>query len=290
MKTKSPEQVAGQSVEPRVIPIAASPTMMVAAPPAVKGERAKKEGPGIYGVETAPENVPDRSFTPIVSWFRFALSNLVTSRLGASRQVTYRFAAAIGAVSLCVYLAITWHRIGAAPGSQTRNSVPQLNSPHRSSSAPKPTPGAMNLPTTPELPTEAIADQEDSVEPSQERVASSIATTQQMMKTERGSRVPTARVARSRGRSHVAAFSRVPTSRSSRRTTLVPGSRGASARSAKSYFKLADQQLHRGNYAAAAANYKRAWRIEEHIAAAKGRRARARLTMQAKNENLAHQR
>jgi len=290
MKTKSPEQVAGQSVEPRVIPIAASPTMMVAAPPAVKGERAKKEGPGIYGVETAPENVPDRSFTPIVSWFRFALSNLVASRLGASRQVTYRFAAAIGALSLCLYLAIAWHRIGAAPGSQTRNSVPQLNSPHRSSSAPKPTPGAMNLPTTPELPTEAIADQEDSVEPWPERVASSIATTHQMMKTERGSRVPTARVARSRGRSHVAAFSRVPTSRSNRRTTLAPGSRGASARSAKSYFKLADQQLHRGNYAAAAANYKRAWRIEEHIAAAKGRRARARMTMQAKNENLDHQR
>jgi len=335
MKTKSPEQVAGQSVEPRVIPIAASPTMMVAGPSAVKGEKAKKDGAGIDRVETAPENVPDRSFTPIVSWFRFALSNLVTSRLGASRQVTYRFAAAIGALSLCLYLAIAWHRIGAAPGSQTRNSVPQLNSPHRSSSAPKPTPGAMNLPTTPELPTEAIADQEDavepsparvasfppdspsaptqtpgamntpttpelpteaiadqedSVEPSPERVASSIATTQQMMKTERGSRVPTARVARSRGRSHVAAFSRVPTSRSNRRTTLAPGSRGASARSARSYFKLADQQLHRGNYAAAAANYKRAWRIEEHIAAAKGRRARARLTMQAKNENIVHQR
>jgi len=53
---------------------------------------------------------------------------------------------------------------------------------------------------------------------------------------------------------------------------------------------LADQQLHKGNYAAAAANYKRAWRIEEHIAAAKGRRARARLTMQAEKESIANQR
>ena len=72
--------------------------------------------------------------------------------------------------------------------------------------------------------------------------------------------------------------------------TWAPGSRGANARSAKSYFDLADQQLHKGNYAAAAANYKRAWRIEEHIAAAKGRRARARLTMQAEKESIANQR
>jgi len=142
----------------------------------------------------------------------------------------------------------------------------------------------------PELPNEAIPDQEAPVKPSPAKAASSITITQQMITPERGYRVPTARVARSRGGSHAAAFSRVPTSRSNRRTTLAPGSRGASARSAKSYFKLADQQLHRGNYAAAAANYKRAWRIEEHIAAAKGRRARARLTMQAKNENIAHQR
>ena len=72
--------------------------------------------------------------------------------------------------------------------------------------------------------------------------------------------------------------------------TMAHGSRGANARPAKSYFDLADQQLHKGNYAAAAANYKRAWRIEEHIAAAKGRRARARLTMQAEKESIANQR
>jgi hypothetical protein len=53
---------------------------------------------------------------------------------------------------------------------------------------------------------------------------------------------------------------------------------------------LADRQLHEGNYAAAAANYKRAWRIEERIAIARGRQARTRLTMQAKNESIANQR
>jgi len=286
MKTKSPEQVAGQSVAPRAIPIAASPAMMVDGPPAVKGEKAKKESAGMDCVEMAPKNVLDRSFGPIVIWLRFALSNLAA--FSASRLVMYRFAAAIGALSLCVYLAIAWHRIGAAPGSQTHNSVPQLNSPPSSPSAPTPTPGALNLPTAPELPTEAIADQEAPVEPSPAKVASSITITHQMMTPERGSRVPTARVARSRGGSHAAAFSRVPTSRSTRRMTLAPGFRGA--RSAKSYFDLADQQLHKGNYAAASANYKRAWRIEEHIAAAKGRRARARLTMQAEKESIANQR
>jgi len=58
--------------------------------------------------------------------------------------------------------------------------------------------------------------------------------------------------------------------------TLAPGSRGAMARSAQSYFDLANQQMHKGNYAAAAANYKRAWRIEENSAAAEGRLVRAR--------------
>lgn len=290
MKTKSPEQAAGQSVAPWVIPIAASPAMIVDGPPAVKGERAKKEGAGMDCVEIAPKNVLDRFLGPIVFWLRFALSNLATFRLVASRQVMCRFAAAIGTLSLCVYFAIAWHRIGSASGSQTHNSVPQLNSPPDSPSAHTPTPGAVNLPTAPELPTEAIPDQEAPIKPSPAKVASSITTTHQMMTPERGSRVPTARVARSRGGFPAAASSRVPTSRSTRRMTWAPGSRGAIARSAKSYFDLADQQLHKGNYAAAAANYKRAWRIEEHIAAAKGRLARARLTMQAEKESIANQR
>jgi len=272
-KTKPPEQAAGQSVAPRVIPAHA---MMVDGRPAVKGEKAKKEDAGIDFVEIAPKNVLDRSFGPIVFWLRFALSNLATFRLVGSRRVMCRFAAAMGALSLCVYFAIAWHRNGAASGSQTHNSVPRLNSPPGSPSAPTPTVGAVNLPTAPELPTEAIPDQEAPVKPSQ--VASSITITHQMM-------TPAARVARSRGGSHAAAFLRVPTSRSTRRMTLAPGSR-----SAKSYFDLADQQLHKGNYAAAAANYKRAWRIEECIAEAKGRLARARLTMRAEKKSTANQR
>jgi tetratricopeptide (TPR) repeat protein len=62
------------------------------------------------------------------------------------------------------------------------------------------------------------------------------------------------------------------------------------ARSAQSYFDLADQQMHKGNYAAAKANYKRAWRIELNSAAAKGRLVRARRAMQAEKESIANRR
>jgi hypothetical protein len=48
--------------------------------------------------------------------------------------------------------------------------------------------------------------------------------------------------------------------------------------------------MHKGNYAAAAANYKRAWRIEENSAAAKGRLVRARRAMQAEKESIASRR
>jgi hypothetical protein len=61
-------------------------------------------------------------------------------------------------------------------------------------------------------------------------------------------------------------------------------------RPAQRYFDLANQQMHKGNYAAAAANYQRAWRIEENSAAAKGRLVRARRTMQAENERVANRR
>jgi hypothetical protein len=289
MKAKPPEQAAGQSVAPRVIPIAKSHAMMVDGPPALKRETTREEGAGIDCVAVAPEKVPDRSFSPIVRFLRSASSNLATFKLVASKQVMYRFAAAIGSLSLCVYFAIAWHRTGPAPASQTHNSVPQLNSRPGSPAASTPTIGAVNLPAAPELPDEDITDQEAPVEPSPAEAASSIPITPQMTTPARGLRVPTARVARSRGGSH-SAYSRVPTSRSSRRMTLAPGSRGTFTRSSKTYFDLADRQSHNGNYAAAAANYKRAWRIEEHIAAAKGRLARARLTMQAKRESIANQR
>jgi tetratricopeptide (TPR) repeat protein len=61
-------------------------------------------------------------------------------------------------------------------------------------------------------------------------------------------------------------------------------------RSAQSYFDLAKQQMRKGNYAAAEADYKRAWRIEENSAAAKGRLVRARRAMQAENEGIANPR
>ena len=306
MKTNFQEQALGQSFARRVTRIAASPAIMIDGPPGVNGKEAKKAGARIDCVETAPRNVLGRFSEPIVFWLRSALSNLATFRPLASRKVMFRFAGAIGALLLCVYCAIAWHRTGVAPGSQTHNSVPRLNSKKGFHSAPKPTPDAvnlatepdvslatepdMNLATEPQLPTETIPDQEPRVKPSPAKVASSITSTNEMMTPERGSRVPAARVARSRQGAPAAAFSRAPTSRSTRRLTLAPGSRGALARSAKSYFDLADQQLHKGNYAAASANYKRAWRIEEHIAAAKGRLARARMTMQAEKARPADQR
>jgi hypothetical protein len=288
MKSKPSEQAAGQSVAARVMPMAASSAVTVEGRLALNREKAKKEGAGIDCVETAPRYVLDRSCGPIVFWLRFALSNLATSRLLAARQVMFGFAAAVATLSLCAYFSIAWHRVRAPSGSQAHNSVPQLTAPPGSPSAPTPTPGVANLPATPEKPAESVPDQEAPVKPSPAKVASSITLTQQMMTPERESRVPTARVARSRGGSHAAAFSGVPMSRSNRRMTLAPGSRGANARSSKSYFDLADRQLHQGKYAAATANYKRAWRIEGRIAAANGRRARARLARQAERESIAN--
>jgi hypothetical protein len=287
------EQTAGQYVAPAVIPIAAAPAMKADVPPAVKKEKAEKEG--IDRAEIAPKNALGRFFAPIISWLRLASSNLAAPKPAASRPqvsriVISRFAAAIGALSLCVCFIVAFHRIGAVPGSQAHSSPPQLNSPD-SPSAPGPTSVAENPATAPEMTPQVGAGPDAAVKPASAKVASSITTTHRMMTPERASRGATARVAsRSSGGSHAAAFPRVPTSSSTRRMTLAPASRGAMARSAQSYFDLADQQMHKGNYAAATANYKRAWRIEENSAAAKGRLVRARRAMQAEKESIANRR
>ena len=265
-------------------------------PPAVKPEKAEKEGARIDRSEFAPSNALDRSFAPRFPRLRLALSNLAAFKPGASRPpvsriVIFRFAAAIGALSLCACFIVAFHRIGAVPGSQAHSSPPQLNS-QDSPSAPEPTSVAEEDPATvPEGPPQAGDAPDAAVKPPAGKVAPSITTTHRMMTPERASRGATARVAsRSSGGSHAAAFSRVPTSTSTRRMTVAPGSRGAMARSAQSYFDLANQQMHKGNYAAAAANYKRAWRIEENSAAAKGRLVRARRAMQAEKESIANRR
>ena len=293
VKAKLPEQTAGQYVAPPVIPIAAAPAMKADVPPAVKKEKAEREG--IDRAEIAPKNALGRFFAPIISWLRLASSNLAAPKPAASRPqvsriVISRFAAAIGALSLCVCFIVAFHRIGAVPGSQAHSSPPQLNSPD-SPSAPGPTSVAENPATAPEMTPQVGAGPDAAVKPASAKVASSITTTHRMMTPERASRGATARVAsRSSGGSHAAAFPRVPTSSSTRRMTLAPASRGAMARSAQSYFDLADQQMHKGNYAAATANYKRAWRIEENSAAAKGRLVRARRAMQAEKESIANRR
>jgi hypothetical protein len=142
----------------------------------------------------------------------------------------------------------------------------------------------------PEAPAEAIAKPKAAAKPSPAKRAFPVSTPRPMMAPEPASPGATARVARSSGGSQSAAHSRVPTPTSNGRTTLAPGSRGAMERSAQSYFDLAKRQMRMGNYSAATANYQRAWRIEETIAAAKGREARTRRAMQARNEIIAKRR
>jgi hypothetical protein len=113
-------------------------------------------------------------------------------------------------------------------------------------------------------------------------------STRRMMTLER-SRGATARLAsKSSGGSHTAVFSRVPIS--TRRITLAPGSRGSAASAAQSYLDSANRQMDKGNYAAAIANYKRAWQVDGNSSAAKARLGRARRAMQAENEIIANRR
>ena len=297
---KLPEQTAGEYVAPPIIPIAIEPATMADAPPAVEKEETENDGTGIDRVEFAPRSALDRSFAPIISWpiipwLKRASSHLrastpAASRPQVSRIVIFRFAAAIGALSLGAFFIVAFHRVGAVPGSPAHSSPPQLSSPD-SPSAPDPPPVAENPAPVPDGPPQAGDGPDAAVEPAPAKEASSINATHHMTTPERTSRGDTARVAsRSRGGPHTAAFSRVPASTSTRRVTSAPASRGPMARSAQSYFDLANQQMHKGNYAAAAANYNRAWRIEEDRASAKGRLVRARRATQAKNENIANRR
>ncbi len=324
VKTKLLEQTAGQYATPPEIPIAVAPAMKADVAPAVKQEETEMEG-GVFGSrEIAPRSVLDRSFAQIFSWSRFTSLNSSTHKPTASRTQVSRilisgFAAAIGALSLCVCFIVVFHRIGAAPGSQAHSSPPHLISPDspsspgpasaagNSSAAPEATPQSSDSPnpaTVPETTPQAgdsrdgatasevthrAGDSPDpAVEPATAKVDSSIPATHRRMTQQREFSGATAHVApRSREGSHAVAFSRVRTSTSTRRMTLAPGSHGAMALSAQSYFRLADQQLHQGNYAGASANYQRAWRIEEKDAAAKGRLARARRAMQAEKESIA---
>ena len=295
-------------VAPPSIPIAAVPAMEADVPPAVKWEEAaveEEEGTRIDRAENAPRNALDRAFAPtiswpIVSWLRRASPNPASSNLAASKPAASRFqvsrigismfAAAIGALLLCVCFIAAFHRDGAVPGPQAHNSPPQPTSPD-SPSVPEPTSVAENPALVPDGPPPPDPGPDAAVEPASPKAASSIPATHRMRPPERASRGDTARVAsRSTGGSHAAAFSRTPTSTSTRRMTLAPASRGATARSAQSYFDLANQQMHQGNYAAAAANYKRAWRIQENSAAAKGRLVRARRTTPAEKESVADRR
>jgi hypothetical protein len=308
------EPTADQYVAPAIIPIAAATAMEADVSPAVKWEDAEEEDTRIDGSEIAPGGALDRLFAPKASWLRMASPNLAASEPEAStsqvsRIVIVRLAAAIGALALCVCFIVAFHRNGAIPGPQAYSSPAPPASPD-SSPAPEPTSVAENPATLPDSPpapgpTSVVKDPatvpdgspqdgdgpDTSAKPASGKVASSTTTTRRLITPERASRGGNAHVAsRSSGGSHAAVSSRVPASAPTRRTTSEPMSRGAMARSAQSYFDLANQQMHKGNYAAAAANYKRAWRIQENSAAAKGRQVRARRAMQAEKESIANRR
>jgi outer membrane biosynthesis protein TonB len=326
MEANLTEQNAGQYFGPHFaphfappeIPIAVAPAIAADVPLAVKWEEAEEEGTQIDHAEIAPSSALDRLFAPKASWLRraslrLAWSNVASSNPEASnpaasgpaasrpqisRIAISMFAAAIGALALCVGFGVAFHRVGAVPGSQAHSSPPQLSSPD-SPSAPDPTPVAENPDPVPDGPPQPGAGPKPdpdpgpdaAVEPAPAEVPSSTTPTHPMTTPERTPRGPAAHVAsRSSGGSHTAALSRVPASTSTRRMTLAPASRGAMMRSAQNYFDLAKQQMHKGNYAAAAANYKRAWRIEEKNAAARGRLVRARRSMPAEKESIAERR
>jgi hypothetical protein len=310
VKDELPEEVAEFHAASPVIPMEAAAAMEADVPPAVRWEDAAEEGTGIDGAEIAPRGTLDRWFEPKVSGLKFARSNPAESNLESSeaaasrpqmsRIVIFRYAAAIGALSMCAFFIFAFHRAGAVPGARAHRSPPQINAPD-SSSAPEPTsvaenplpvpeatPEAENPDPVPEATPEAEAGPDAAVTPVPAKVAPSTTATHRMMAPERASRGAAPRVAsRSGGGSRAAAFSRVPTPTSTRRMTSSPAFRGAMAGPAQSYFELANQEMHEGNYAAAQANYQRAWRIEENRAAARGRMVRARRAMQAERESLA---
>jgi hypothetical protein len=297
------EQSAEQDIAPADFPIAAAPAMMADVPPALEMEDTENQDIAIDRPEFAPAKALDRSFAPIISWpvvpwLKRASSHLQAStpeapRPQMSRSVIFGFATAVGALSLCVYFTIAFHGIGAAPGPQPHSSPPQLSSPD-SPSAPEPTPVAENPAPTPDAPSQAGDVPDAAVDPApppvpSPKVQSSTSATHSMTTPERASRGPVAHVAsRSTGGLRAPAFSKVRGATSNRRMTSAPASRGPKSHSAQSYFDLANRQMHQGLYAAAAANYKLAWRIEDKNAAARGHLLRARRTMQPQNESIAN--
>jgi len=297
VKEELPEQTAEPYIAPTVISMAAARAMEADVPPAVRWEDAEEDGTGIDGAEIAPRRTLDRLLAPKASWLRFARSNPTASNLDSSgpeestshvsRIAILRYAAAIGALSLCAFFIFAFHRVGAVPGSPAHSSPPPLNVPDPPS-APEPTPVAENPEPVPEVAPEAGDGPDAAAEPAPAKVAPATTSTHRTMTPDRASRGGPAHVApRSSGGSHATKFSKVPTSTSTRRTALEPAYRGAMTRSAQRYFDLAKQQMHEGNYAAAEANYQRGWRIEENSAAAKGRMVRARRAMHAQRESIA---
>jgi hypothetical protein len=351
-----PEELDDVPVE---LPLSVSTAVKFDVPPAAEEEMAEEESAATEPAELTPRFVRDRSFGSIASGSRPASAHLQMKELLASR--TFRFAAASGAVLLCVCSVVAGYRFMAGSGAHARNVPAQANAPD-SPNAPTPAPMAANPAPAPEEPAVAAADPEadakpapgvtvdgvtdqeaeakpaadapvesapdpeaaarpaprvhadavdpgakakpapgvraqathdveDTGKPSSEKIAPPVALTRRVMTGQRAPRRSSARVARSSGGYDPAALSRVPTAISSRDSTLPAGSHAAMERSAQGYFVLARRQMRAGNYAAARANYRRAWQIEETIAAAKGRQARARmLAMQAKNETIADRR
>lgn len=290
-----PERTRWEYDAPPEIPFAADPVVECDVPPALENEQAA-EGALMNHAEIPPGNALRRLVAPILSWpiissLTSASSNLRASQPDASRPpmskfVIFRFAAAIGALSLCIYFIVAFQRVGAAPHSQAHSAPRPLNSPD-SPPAPAPVPVAETPATEPDGPPQAEAAPVAAVEPELPKTPSPSTTARRNTKSERASRGATPRFASRPGvGSHAGEFSRAPLPASARRQILARPSREATARSAQRYFQLARQQMREGNYGAAEANYRKAWRIEQRSAAARGRMMRARRAMQARNESF----
>lgn len=214
MKAKLPEEVAGLELAPLVVPIEAAPAAKIDAPAVAKKEGpGEEENAAIESVESARQDVPGRSYPPIAARVRFiahgvvtfgraasgfvaskleaskmgtqtaaskiqssrtAATRLIASKVGTSKVTISRMATAIGAIGLCICFVITWHRIGAVPGSQAHNSPPQLNLPS-SSPMPETVRVAESSTTLPAVTDQRIAGAEAAVEGASVKLASSVA-------------------------------------------------------------------------------------------------------------------
>jgi hypothetical protein len=165
MIAKLLEEGAEPTVTPVVVPIGASTAMNFDELRAAKEETGEEESTAIDCEEIAPRNDPvpeivaERFIRSNASWLRLTSPSLRRNKLVVPRRAMFGFAAATGALLLCVCSVFAWHRIAGGSDSQAHNSRPQRNLPD-SPSVPTPPSAAANPATAPEAPDQPPADPE----------------------------------------------------------------------------------------------------------------------------------